>query len=99
MLLRLPTVGEGVSRASTTPAKTPNPALFNRYRVRRHHLNDGDVIVLGKHEIMYVDERSARGRHVHEPAHDPAATIAYDPPPAAGAGPGNGDSRASEDAA
>ena len=31
-------------------------------RVRRHHLNDGDVVVLGKHEIMYLDERSARLR-------------------------------------
>jgi hypothetical protein len=30
--------------------------------VRRHHLNDGDVVVLGKHEIMYLDERSARMR-------------------------------------
>jgi len=26
-------------------------------RVRRHNLNDGDVIVVGKHELMYVDER------------------------------------------
>ncbi len=31
-------------------------------RVRRHHLNDGDVVVIGKHEIMYVDERLARAR-------------------------------------
>lgn len=31
-------------------------------RVRRHHLNDGDIIVLGKHEIMYLDERSVRTR-------------------------------------
>ncbi len=31
-------------------------------RVRRHHLNDGDVVVLGKHEIMYLDERPARLR-------------------------------------
>ena len=36
-------------------------------RVRRHHLNDGDVIVLGKHEIMYLDERAQRRR--------PAATV------------------------
>jgi len=31
-------------------------------RVRKHYLNDGDVIVLGKHEIMYLDERSTRVR-------------------------------------
>jgi pSer/pThr/pTyr-binding forkhead associated (FHA) protein len=34
-------------------------------RIRRHHLNDGDVVVLGKHEIMYMDERSARARAQH----------------------------------
>jgi len=31
-------------------------------RVRRHHLNDGDVVMIGKHELIYVDERVARGR-------------------------------------
>jgi len=29
-------------------------------RVRRHNLNDGDVVVIGKHEIVYVDERVPR---------------------------------------
>ena len=31
-------------------------------RVRRHYLNDGDVVVLGKHELIYVDERLAKTR-------------------------------------
>ena len=31
-------------------------------RVRRHNLNDGDVIVLGKHELLYVDERAPHMR-------------------------------------
>src|ERR1700682_168216 len=31
-------------------------------RVRRHYLNDGDVVLLGKHELIYVDERVARNR-------------------------------------
>ena len=31
-------------------------------RVRRHHLNDGDVVLVGKHELIYVDERSGRHR-------------------------------------
>ncbi|HUE48052.1 MAG TPA: AAA family ATPase [Steroidobacteraceae bacterium] len=35
-------------------------------RVRRHHLNDGDVVLIGKHELIYVDERAARGRGVSE---------------------------------
>jgi pSer/pThr/pTyr-binding forkhead associated (FHA) protein len=26
-------------------------------RVRRHYLNDGDVVQVGKHELIYVDER------------------------------------------
>ena len=29
-------------------------------RVRRHNLNDGDVVVVGKHELVYVDERLPR---------------------------------------
>ncbi|MCU0976595.1 MAG: AAA family ATPase [Steroidobacteraceae bacterium] len=53
-----------------------NGVYVKSKRVRRHHLNDGDVIVLGKHEIMYVDERAARQRS----ATDHAATIAYDGP-------------------
>jgi len=32
-------------------------------RVRRHYLNDGDVVVIGKHELIYVDERLPRVRH------------------------------------
>ena len=33
-------------------------------RVRRHYLNDGDVVVIGKHELIYVDERLARVRNL-----------------------------------
>jgi general secretion pathway protein A len=29
-------------------------------RVRRHYLNDGDVVVIGKHELMYLDDRLPR---------------------------------------
>jgi hypothetical protein len=48
-----------------------NGVYVKSKRVRRHHLNDGDVVVLGKHEIMYLDERSARARdHAHEPTGD-----------------------------
>ncbi len=39
-----------------------NGVYIKSKRVRKHNLNDGDVIVLGKHEIMYLDERSARAR-------------------------------------
>jgi type II secretory pathway predicted ATPase ExeA len=32
-------------------------------RVRRHNLNDGDVVHVGQHEIMYIDERTPRLRN------------------------------------
>ena len=28
-------------------------------RVRRHNLNDGDVITIGRHDLIYIDERSS----------------------------------------
>jgi type II secretory pathway predicted ATPase ExeA len=31
-------------------------------RVRRYNLNDGDVVQVGQHEIMYIDERAQRAR-------------------------------------
>ncbi len=34
-------------------------------RVRRHYLNDGDVVLIGKHELIYVDERL--GPHAQQP--------------------------------
>ena len=33
-------------------------------RVRRYNLNDGDVVQVGQHEIMYIDERVPRSRGV-----------------------------------
>lgn len=39
-----------------------NGVFIKKKRVRRHHLNDGDVIVLGQHELMYLDERAAQAR-------------------------------------
>ncbi len=35
-------------------------------RIRKHNLNDGDVVTIGKHELMYIDER-ARNRPDLEP--------------------------------
>jgi pSer/pThr/pTyr-binding forkhead associated (FHA) protein len=36
-------------------------------RVRRYNLNDGDVVQVGQHEIMYIDERAQRARAHAEP--------------------------------
>jgi type II secretory pathway predicted ATPase ExeA len=43
-------------------------------RVRRHNLNDGDVVTVGQHEIMYIDERVPRVRHAVD-AHDTTEVI------------------------
>jgi general secretion pathway protein A len=39
-----------------------NGIFVKSKRVRRHNLNDGDVVLVGQHEIMYIDERSPRAR-------------------------------------
>jgi general secretion pathway protein A len=45
-------------------------------RVRRRILNDGDVVHIGQHEIMYFDERMARSRAAHiETADDVGALL------------------------
>ena len=36
-----------------------NGIFVKSNRVRRHYLNDGDVVLIGKHELIYVDERAA----------------------------------------
>jgi type II secretory pathway predicted ATPase ExeA len=37
-------------------------------RVRRYNLNDGDVVQVGQHEIMYMDERAPRARNTADAA-------------------------------
>jgi general secretion pathway protein A len=36
-----------------------NGIVVKSKRVRRHNLNDGDVINIGKHDLLYVDERGS----------------------------------------
>ena len=63
-----------VSRHHCQIVTTPNSCLIEDLnstngiyvkskRVRSHYLNDGDVVVLGKHELIYVDERLAKIRN------------------------------------
>jgi type II secretory pathway predicted ATPase ExeA len=35
-----------------------NGIFVQSRRVRRHNLNDGDVVMVGQHELIYIDERS-----------------------------------------
>jgi len=45
-----------------------NGIYVHSKRVRRHNLNDGDVVQLGQHEIMYIDERAPRPRAGADPS-------------------------------
>jgi general secretion pathway protein A len=44
-----------------------NGIFVQSKRVRRHNLNDGDVVQVGQHEIMYIDERTPRVRSSRDP--------------------------------
>ena len=47
-----------------------NGIFVQSKRVRRHNLNDGDVVHVGQHELMYIDERAPRARGANvDPAH------------------------------
>jgi hypothetical protein len=44
--------------------------------VRIHNLNDGDVVLVGKHELMYIDERALKLRSTADT--DGMAALAQD---------------------
>ncbi|HEY0683151.1 MAG TPA: AAA family ATPase [Steroidobacter sp.] len=49
-------------------------------RVRRRMLNDGDVVQIGQHEIMYFDERTNRSRTAFHEVDDDAVQLMHDGP-------------------
>jgi type II secretory pathway predicted ATPase ExeA len=51
-----------------------NGIFVQSKRVRRHNLNDGDVVQVGQHEIMYIDERTPRVRNAVDALDNAAAT-------------------------
>jgi general secretion pathway protein A len=51
-----------------------NGIFVQSKRVRRHNLNDGDVVQVGQHEIMYIDERTPRVRNAADPQDGAVAT-------------------------
>ena len=64
-------------------------------RVHRRYLRDGDVVLIGKHELIYVDERSMRSRNANDtlpaiPAlgHDDDTLASDELPPELALGPG-----------
>ncbi len=54
-----------------------NGIVVKSKRVRRHNLNDGDVITIGKHDLLYVDERS--GQQASHTGSQPAISIEAGP--------------------
>jgi general secretion pathway protein A len=58
-----------------------NGIFVQSKRVRRHNLNDGDVVQVGQHEIMYIDERSPRVRSSSDPADSGVVAIIENPKP------------------
>jgi type II secretory pathway predicted ATPase ExeA len=55
-----------------------NGLLLKGKRVRRHVLRDGDVIVIGQHELRYLDERPTRTRPSEGESADPSPTGAHE---------------------
>lgn len=52
-----------------------NGIYVKRRRVRRHSLNDGDVVQIGRHELTYVDERRPRMRSLTDTVPGLQATV------------------------
>jgi general secretion pathway protein A len=50
-------------------------------RVRRRMLNDGDVVQIGQHEVMYFDERLSRTRALPGDVEDDAVPLVQELPP------------------
>lgn len=52
----------GSSSCVIEDLNSTNGIYVRAHRVRRHSFADGDVVMVGKHELIFVDERAARGR-------------------------------------
>ncbi len=55
-----------------------NGIYLRKKRVRRRILNDGDVIHIGQHEIMYIDERTPRHQMTGRNPNDDAVPLLDD---------------------
>ena len=61
--------------ATLEDLNSTNGVFLRAKRVRRRVLNDGDVIQIGQHEIMYIDERQHRPRSTDETIEDDAVPL------------------------
>jgi hypothetical protein len=53
---------------SVEDLNSTNGILVHAKRVRQHSLRDGDVITIGKHDLVYIDERGLGGSPAPAPA-------------------------------
>jgi general secretion pathway protein A len=70
-----------ITSASTSVLEdlnSTNGIYVRAKRVRRRMLNDGDVVQIGQHEIMYFDERLSRTRVLPGEGEDDAMPLAQD---------------------
>jgi general secretion pathway protein A len=70
-----------ITSASTSVLEdlnSTNGIYVRAKRVRRRMLNDGDVVQIGQHEIMYFDERLSRTRVLPGEGDDDAMPLAQD---------------------
>jgi len=68
-----------------------NGIFINSKRIRYYNLNDGDVVTMGEHELLYVDERSTSRTGIEAvviPATGAGAAAGSAPAPAAAPGTG-----------
>jgi type II secretory pathway predicted ATPase ExeA len=56
-----------------------NGVYVKQKRVRKHNLNDGDVVLVGKHELMYIDERAPKLRSTADTADVPVLAETPEP--------------------
>jgi type II secretory pathway predicted ATPase ExeA len=56
-----------------------NGIFVHGKRVRYHNLNDGDVVTIGQHELLYVDERPQLHGAGEEPQHGATTVLAEHP--------------------
>jgi general secretion pathway protein A len=70
-----------ITTASTSVLEdlnSTNGIFVRAKRVRRRMLNDGDVVQIGQHEIMYFDERLSRTRALSGEGEDDAVPLVQD---------------------
>lgn len=70
-----------ITSASTSVLEdlnSTNGIYVRAKRVRRRMLNDGDVVQIGQHEIMYFDERLSRTRALPGEGEDDAVPLVHD---------------------